>query len=270
MNSHPALGDVPGPVDPSDGGLASRIITILESIALSGEVVGVRSLARSTGIDKSALSRVLRQLEELQVVEADANRRYRAGPRLFSLAQALIKRDSLVLAARPLLEDLVRQWNETCYLGVVANGELVYEDVAECSRPVRYVVPLSQATPLHAGAGGRAILSAMSETELGAALGRKRLRRLTPKTIVDRAQLKSMMEVDRLRGYSVSIGERVLEGAAIAAPLREASGSPIGAIVMAFPNERLGEHAPDDLGQALKNAASKLSERLGYKEMSPS
>jgi len=249
---------------PVESGGVTRVVRILESVAGAQHGVGVRALARDTGIDKSAVSRLLRQLAGLGLVEVDASQRYVVGPRLFAMAKLIVARDDLTRASRPYLERLVAQFNETCYLALLEGRQVVYRDVVECTQPVRYVVALGQGSPLHAGAGGRAILSALSADQADSLLAGGRLTRLTTDTVTDRTRLRELIREDRQRGYSSSVGERVSVGAAVAAPFLGADGQCRGALVVAFPRERLQLLAVDTLGRAVATGAADLSRRLGY------
>jgi IclR helix-turn-helix domain len=70
-------------------------LTLLEAVATHADGVGVREAARQTGIDRSAVSRILAQFEDLCYVEQNGARGvYTAGPGLFALVAALSERDS--------------------------------------------------------------------------------------------------------------------------------------------------------------------------------
>lgn len=274
MNPEPSLAlppdGAPSGTEPVEGSGVSRLVGILESVAVAPDGVSVRALARETGIDKSAVSRLLRQLAGLAFVEVDASRRYVVGPRLFAMAKLIIAQDDLTRAARPFLERLAAQFNETCYLAVLEGRQVVYRDMIECTQPVRYVVPLVEGSPLHAGAGGRAILSALPNDQVSMLLAGGRLTRLTADTVTNRTRLREIIREDKRRGYSASVGERVSVGAAVAAAFLGADGQCRGALVVAFPRERLRLLAVDALGRAVAAAAGDLSRRLGYQPQSSS
>ena len=241
---------------------AERVVHLLEAVALTPGGVGIRSLARESGIDKSAVSRLLRHLNELGFIEA-TDGKYVTGPRLNALARAVAARDMLVEAVRPLLQRLADKSAETVCLAELSGDEIVYRDVIESSRPLRYVVPIGVGAPLHAGAGGRAILAGLRDEERESYIRSRKLTAITSATIVDRAALRRTVLADRERGYSVSHGERFSDGTAVGSAFHWAGGSCGGAIVVAFPSARLGEHDLDALGAAVAGAAHELSVRLG-------
>jgi DNA-binding IclR family transcriptional regulator len=248
-------------------GAVARVVAILEAVADAEGSVGVRELARGTGVDKSAVSRLLAQLLRLEMVEQapGGQGRYTVGPRFFAISGMVAARDSLIAAARPIMRTLVDDVEETCYLATFDNNELVFRDKADCHKPIRYVLEMGRPIPIHAGAGGRAVLAAMTPEEAGVVLRQAPLEPLTARTVIDPNALLELAEQDRGRGYSVSIGERVIGGSAIASPYFLSDGTCRGALVLTIPAERLRVDLVPHLGAAVAAAAKDLSTRLGYR-----
>lgn len=242
--------------------LAERVIAVLEAVVDAGEPVGPRGLARTTGIDRSAIGRILQQLGELGVFDKRGDG-YVAGPRLFAIARLLVSLDTLPSAAQAALDGLVGRFDETSYVCMLHGDAAVFLYEKQSSKPLRFVVELGRPVPLHAGAAGRAILAGLSREEARAMLGRGPLPRLTEHTVVDVANLLDQAEEDRRRGYAVSMQERVDGGAAIGAPFFDRSGQCLGSVVFTAPLTRLDPAAVDTIGQAVAAAAGTLSARLG-------
>jgi len=242
-----------------------RLVRILEALAAAPDGLGIRDTSRRTGLDKSALSRLLAQLEALEMVAKDeAQGRYHVGPRLFALSSALVARDSLSRAARPSLESLVRRFDETCYLATRHPDTFTFTTKVECNRPFRYVIELGSTAHLHAGAAGRAILSGMPEDEAREVLRTTELEQLTGRTVTDVERLLELVTQDRVRGWSFSHGERIEGATALAAPFFDAEGVCRGSVVFTRPAMR---HTDDDLpvvAAAVMEAAAELSRRLGW------
>lgn len=241
----------------------ARVLGILEAVATTPGGVGVRALARETGIDRSAVSRLLRQLTELGVTMQDATGRYVIGPRLFAIAGAVTSRDELRSAARPYLEALAHRFNETSYLAVLESGHVVYRDVIESTQPLRYVAELGVPAPLHAGAAGRAILAGLDDDAFEAWLAGAELVAVTPGTHTDPAWLRDRRRADGAVGYSVSRGERVAGGAAVAAPFRDGAGAVRGSLVVTCPGDRLPGDRERTIGESLVAMTRQLEWRLG-------
>lgn len=258
----------PEPGSAAGRSTVARIIGVLEAVATIDGGVGVRSLARETGIDRSAVSRLLLQLAELGIAAPLESGRYAIGPRLFAIAGAVTSRDELRQAARPSLEALAQRFNETSYLAVLEAGEVVYRDVIESTQPIRYVGELGVAAPLHAGAAGRAILAGMDDDAFERWLAAAALHAVTPATLTDGEALRARRLADRAAGYVVSRGERVVGGAAVAASFVDGSGRVRGSLVVTCPRDRLPAGRERTIGGALVAMTRGLSWRLGATDAS--
>lgn len=238
-------------------------MAVVEAMAAAGEPVGPRGLARITGIDRSAVGRILAQLTDLEVLER-AGDRYIPGPRLFAIARVVLAIDDLPTAARSVLATLVERFNETCYVCVRHGDAAVFLYEAQSTQPLRYVVELGKPVPLHAGGAGRAILAGLgSERAKEILLSRAPLPALTPHTITDVDRLLELAAEDAVRGYSASFGERVEGGVAIGAPFYDGSGECTGSVVFTGPASRVPADRVGEIGRAVAQAASVLTARLG-------
>lgn len=249
------IGD--GPRD-----LTERIVAVVEAVVDAGEPVGPRGLARSSGIDRSAVGRILQRLDDLDVLERVPDG-YVPGARLLSLSRVLAARDTLPEAVGPTLGALVDRFDETCYVCAFHGDVAVFTHEIQSSKPLRLIAELGRPVPLHAGAGGRAILAGLESDTIRRLLGTAPLERLTSATITDTERLVEMAEEDRQRGWTVSREERISGGAAIASPFFDHRRRCQGSVVFTTPLSRLDEAQVDEIGRAVAQAARALTERLG-------
>lgn len=244
---------------------ASKLVSLLEALAAHEHGIGVRELARDTGIDKSAVSRLFDQLCDLGVAEqSEVSGRFRAGPRLFALAATIHGRDTMWEAAEPIVRTLAARFDETCYLATRELDQIMFREKVDCDHTVRYVIDVGERSPLHAGAGGRAILAGLSPEEFEEVVERTELVSVTSQTITDADELRRQIREDRSRGYSMSMGERVIGGCAIAAPFFSAGGLCRGSIVLTCPAQRFDVRLAPEIADAVRSASRQLSARLGH------
>lgn len=244
---------------------ADKVIMLLRALADRPDGIGVRELSRELGVDKSAVSRLFDQLGALGIAtQDDYSGRFRVGPALFSLAATIHSRDTLWQAAEPIVRALATTFNETCYLAVREGDEIIFRDKVDSTHNVRYVVDPGERAPLYAGAGGRAALMTMTDSQIRAVIDRVGVRELTAATVTDAAALLRLAAEDRERGYSVSRGERVESGAAIAAPFFGPAGECLGTIVFTCPSQRFDPSQEPEIAAAVVAAGRQLSERLGF------
>ena len=230
----------------------------------AGAPVGPRGLARTTGIDRSAVSRILQHFADLGIFERTQSG-YVAGPRLFGIGRVLGSLDTLPAAAQSVLDGLVSAFDETCYVCVLHGHSAVFLYESQSSKPLRFVAELGRPVPLHAGAAGRAILAGLTRSDAREILEATPLDALTSFTTVDLEQLLKEADEDRQRGFSISMQERVEGGAAIGAPFFDQSGLCQGSVVFTSPLSRLDPSRSEEVGHAVAKAAETLSARLGFR-----
>lgn len=255
-------------LDPAEGASAPpvthRVITLLALVGRHEGGIGAREAERATGIDRSAVSRIFRQLESVGWVEqVDDRGTYTVGPEMFAVAAAVRQRDSLWRAAVPLLRALTERFDETTYLTKRRDHRVVFEDKVDCSQPIRYVIELNEPFPLTSGAAGRAILSALPGNDIEEVIAHG-LCAYTPTSITEPDKYRAQLERDRRLGYAYSKSGWILRGAGVASPFFDASGSCTGAITLSAPMDRLTATAVRTIGPAVRDAALQLSHRLGY------
>jgi IclR family acetate operon transcriptional repressor len=164
----------------------------------------------------------------------------------------------------------VAQFNETCYLATRELDQIMFREKIDCGHTLRYVIDAGERVALHAGAGGRAILAGLPPEEVDEVLERIELSSLTPRTITDRDKLRRQAAKDRRRGYSMSTGERVVGGCAIAAPYFRAGGACQGSIVFTCPASRFDTRSAPAIAEAVVAASRRLSTRLGHRPVDSS
>jgi DNA-binding IclR family transcriptional regulator len=250
--------------------VVAKLVPLLEAVAAAEKGISVREIARSTGIDRSAVSRLFKQLEDLDMVEQSAvSGRFLPGPRLLSMSQMLNRRGWLERVALPVLENLVERFDETVYLIVREFDRVRYQERVESRQAIRYVIDLGDTSPLHVGAGGRAVLMGLPQGDVDEYLRHADLTPFTSDTVTSPETIRKMADEDRARGYTVSFGERTEGGRGVAAPLFRADGECIGALMWTCPQVRFDPAQVPEVADAVRAASRELSRRLGWEGRYP-
>lgn len=123
--------------------------------------------------------------------------------------------------------------------------------MVESPQTLRYTAIAGQFKPLHGTASGKALLSALTQTERRALIGMSKLKVLTQRTIVDPAALERDIQQGLNRGFQVSRGENVSDATAIAVPILLMQETFV--LVVAGPSRRLQPHIKT-IGERLRKA----------------
>ena len=241
-----------------------RALAVLLAFTEGDRVLGVSDLARSLGLPKSAVHRVLATLVKVGFVERDEpTGRYRLGPRAIDLGMVAMGTADIRAMALPIMQELSRRTSETVTLSMLVGRERVYVSQVEGPNTIRMTVRVGARYPLYAGASGRAILAALPAAERDAYLASTELKALTEDTIT--AVPRLLKEVSRVQelGYAQSAGERDPWAAAVAAPLVTSRGRVVGSISVCGPRQRFGPDEVRTYGGAVVEAAAALSAGIG-------
>lgn len=243
-----------------------RALDILESFDYQAGELGVTELAEKLHLPKNNVFRLLATLEVRGYIEQDKKTaNYRLGMKSFEVANVFLHHLGFRRQARPIIEELVAQCDETAYLAVLNGSEVIYVLVQDTSQMVRVASFPGRRLPVHCTAAGKAQLAYESADRLDGILQDQPMRKLTENTITDpQAFREHLHKVARL-GFAVDNEEYEPGVRCIAAPVRDYSRKVVASIGLSGPASRFSlERIEHELAPLVKTAAIKLSERLGY------
>ena len=220
-------------------------------------------------IDKTLLTRnrVLRLAGTLEtcgyLVRDPQSKSYDLGPKILSLGKVFERQSSLATLARPILRALAQTTGESASIYVPDNFSRVVLVREEGTKDVRLAVTEGERMPLHGGASGKVILSFGPPEIREKILSRKRLPRLAPGTVTDPAKLLADLEKVKARGYAQSLGERVADAGAVAAPIFGPENRFLGALGIAGPIHRFTPKTLPSRIKMVMAAARELRRKLG-------
>jgi IclR family transcriptional regulator, KDG regulon repressor len=161
-----------------------KTLDILEAIKKKGSGVGLADIARSVGMPKATVYRILATLEIRGYLDRDPRGGYRMSDKLFSLQQEVSPIQKLVRIAPPIMEELAHECRETVNLGMLDGGEVVMIATIESPQAVRMTSKVGNRRCAHTTAIGKALLAAMPEPAVQRMIAIKGLPKLTPSSII--------------------------------------------------------------------------------------
>lgn len=243
-------------------GAADRLAFLLKLVASGPPRFTLGELAERGGLPISSVHRLLQVLVRSGLVERGAGQAYRQGRELHRMASHLVANFDMVRSARPFLEELVSNWNETAVLCVYspASRKAVIADVAETPNPLRFAVERGGEIALPWGSLGRAILAFLAPGEVESIMRESTVGPLTGRPRSTRREMdEALTEIRAERCARYYNPDHDIAG--IAAPIFGAEDEILGCIGVTMPSKRFQLHLEDDLAIAVRTAAERLSER---------
>ena len=221
-------------------------------------------LADALGVHVRTARRVLKRLhgEGYVMMSDDRRRRYRPTMRVVALAGQVVQRAELPCTALPHVRALREELGEGCHLCVPSHVFalcLVHDapDEGSACRP-----HLRELVPCHCTAAGKALLAWRDEWR--EAVLEQPLESFTERTTTGPESLRRELARTVARGYAVEDREYEPATRGLAAPVFCDTGEAVAALAVVGPADRLSADRYGELGQAVAEAAARLSEALGH------
>jgi len=243
-----------------------RTIEILHLIAASQKHLTVTEVSQALKIPKSTTYQILQTLVELRILENSNSKTYQLGIRFFEISLPAFARMDLRREAQPILEELSARTGETVFMATHDSGEIVYLDQVMGPSLLRLSVNPGTRGPIHCTALGKAILAAMPEERVAEITGGGELPTCTEFTLCSHQDLMADLKSTRTRGYAVDDRELLPDISCVAAPVYGAKGEVLAAISIVGHSSRMNSGRLETLGGFVREAALKLSLRLGYQD----
>lgn len=246
------------PSEEASGESLQKAFRILVYMGERAPETDLGELAASLGLSKVTVHHLLNTLERFNLIERDTGtERYRLGLKLHQLGRRAAASRTLRTEAHGLLLEMSRRSRETVSLATPAPGGAVCQDRLDSPRTVISVsTPVGSFFPAHCTAAGKAILAYLSESEIEEILRRTGLRKYSPFTITQPAQLKENLQLIRQRGYAVDHQELERGLSGVAAPVFFSQERAIAAVGIAGPTHRFrGKELADKVALVTEIAA---------------
>jgi DNA-binding IclR family transcriptional regulator len=221
--------------DKSQVQVIARASTILRALEEENAGLSLGQIAQRVNLARSTVQRIVAALEcEKLVIAATPNGRVRLGPAILRMA-ASVRSDFLALA-RPFLERLSDELQETVDLAMVRKDQLIFIDQVTGAQRLRTVSAVGENFPLYCTANGKAYLAQLTDAGVEALIGRTYEAR-TPKTLTRLDALLADLKSARRSGAAFDCEEHTLGICAAGVAMHDPLGNAV-AISVPVPTQR--------------------------------
>jgi IclR family acetate operon transcriptional repressor len=241
-----------------------RASAILDAVARQPGGIGLSQISAEVGLHSSTAFHLIQTLVGLGfLAQLPESRRYRIGPRLFTLAAGALDETALLAFATPILEGLSAETGYAAHLAVRSQQDIVVIARTAATGLLQLAGHPGATRPAHATAIGKMLLAAMPPEELDRLLRTLPLPAFTPRTVTDATALRREIEAIRRTGLAHDNCELDRDVRCIAAPVLDFAGRCVAAMGISGPAWRLAPEAVERLAVQLRAAAAELSAQLG-------
>lgn len=240
----------------------TRALAILSSFAGKG-LQSLAEVTNATGLDKGTTRRLLLTMMSAGFIAQDpATQRYRLGRALRDLAADAADAIDLRAIAKPVLTQLAADLHCTAFLSVYDSGDAICLDRIHDMKGIEvHWWAIGGTLPYNCGGAPKLLLAYQTPEEIDRVLTREPVA-LTPKSIVDRVELRRLFTKIRKRGWEFAIDDVAVGLSALAVPVRGPNGEVVGAVSMAGLTPQMSKRGRPVHLERLQAAAESIERRL--------
>lgn len=244
-------------------GAVPKALRVLETVAARKRPLSIAEIAAALDIPQPTAHRIVGTLERLGFVGREpGRRRIVEGSRLLGLGLDVLQAAAGAGTRHAVLAALARKTGESCNLGVMAGGDVVYIDRVESRWPLGLRFEPGSRVPLHCTAIGKLLLAQMPEAMLEAQLASGSLARYTAATVTDPRKLREELRRTRRQEYSTDNQEFMSGVVCIAVPVTGPRGDTCAGLAISAAQARHTLSGVKGFLPDLRAAADKLSRAL--------
>ncbi len=240
-----------------------KAFRVLHAFTAQEPELTVGELSERLCLHKSVVSRLVSALRDWRMLEKDpGTQKLRIGEGAFRIGSLYSARNNLVALAKPHLERLVAETEQSSHVSVLDGQRMLVVATVESPKALRVIMRLGEHRSLHSTAGGKLFL-ALSDGLLEAVLANPR-ETYTARTRATRAQVTSALRRVRQESLAWNRGESSVGAGAVAAPIFDRTGQMIAALSTVYPLNVVDAGARAAIGRATAAAARAISHELGH------
>lgn len=197
-----------------------KCFAILQLFANSEQTLGISDVSKQLELNKSTVFNIIHTLKDLKVLEQCHDGKFNFGTNLYLLGNANRKRSDLIQTVHPFLVKINRETKLSAFLGIRSELRAIIIDKVDTAYDIKISSEVGMRLPLLAGAGGKALLSQLSDEEIDRILSVNAIRKFTSKTSNDKRKFKKEVLETREAGIAFDDGEYIDGVVAFSAPLK--------------------------------------------------
>jgi IclR family KDG regulon transcriptional repressor len=244
-------------------------LDVIEGLNSDHRLVGASQLARTLGINRTRVFRILKTLDARGYVEHDPRAQtYRLGLKFLSIGENVRERLDLRREAEPILVELARKTGDSAHLLILQGDRALTIDRRQGANRLQVASPIGQTLPLYVGASPKILLAYLPEPDRERIIASTKLQPFTEHTITNANELRRSLARIRQQGYAVDEQDFERGVYAIGAPVRNDTGRVVAGITITTPVTRYSGKRRTELIRLAIQGAARLSSKLGYQEPS--
>ncbi len=239
-------------------------LVVIQAFDQHRPTMTLSEVASATGYTRAAARRFLLTLVS-EGYAKQVGKQFSLTAKILKLGFSYLASQDVWQNAKPLMQQLVEQLNESCSAAVLDGEDVVYVGrVATTKRIMSVSLNVGTRLPAFSTSLGRVILADMKDKELDDFLTTCHIEQFTAFTLIDKADLIAEISQVHQQGYSLVEQELELGLTSISVPVRNSAGKVLGALsISSHISQTTKQQVITNILPALRACAAAI-EQLAY------
>jgi DNA-binding IclR family transcriptional regulator len=250
----------------TDFNATEKVLKILTAFLPFNEPKGTLEIARTLGIHRASISRILGILKKHDFVQQDEKTKlYRLGSAAAVLGKSVNRsfQTRFVSVVQPYMHQLSEEIQESVSLVTLADNQVILPYRVKGPHPISVAFTHGDRGAINANSGAKAIMAFLSSERMSEVKKfYPKLPSFTSNTMTTWEALTEQFDEIRQSGFGYDLGEYNLDIFSVGAPILDYNNDPIGAITILVPSFRAEVIKDRQVLFKLKKATTNISEAL--------
>jgi IclR family KDG regulon transcriptional repressor len=239
-----------------------KALKILDCFTVNSPELGITEISEKLGLYKSNVHNIADTFLKAGYLEQNhENGKYRLGFKLLEFGNVIHSNIDFRKIVLPFMQELSDSTNETVYLGMPREGEVVYLDSICPRTQLSSRSMLGVKAPLYCTGIGKAMLAYLPDDWIKAVI-EKGLTAITDSTITNKEAFILDLQQTRARGYSIDNMEHEYGIKCMGMPIRNKKREVIAGLSISGPSLRLDESKIKSFAVKLQQVVSHIEDKL--------
>ena len=244
-----------------------KAMSLIQCFSPTEPEFGVNDICNKLGLPKATVYRLLGTLIYGRFLEKNEETgKYRIGPVLYMLGSLYLSTTDILSAAQSVTRALNDITGEAVNMSIIDGAYSTIVLKEETKYRFRWGIHIGHSTLAYSSSMGKALLSELSDEEIDKLYPEENLKKITPKTVATKTELKLDLEKIRKTGFAYIVEGDIPGISGVATIIRDSKGKAAAAMSFSFPRFRVNKARRDILIKLIKKGASLVSYRLGYRD----
>ncbi|MCA6112601.1 IclR family transcriptional regulator [Bradyrhizobium cenepequi] len=242
-----------------------KAVMVLNAFSRERPLLTLATIAKLTGLDKSAAQRFLYTLHQLGLLRKyEDTKQYSLSPRLLEFAYAYTYSDGLIERAQPFLVEAHEKAGETVNLSVLEGTDVLLVSRIPGQHVVTTNIQVGFRMPALYSAAGRAIVARLPAKERDHIIRATKYLKYTNEAVTNPNEMRKLIEKAAKEGYVLSQSQFFQGDISVGAAIIDGSNAVLGALCLSATQSQMTvPEAREKLVPATITAARKISLAMG-------